>query len=161
VSDPGNPFGSAFGASRPFGQVVANAPSPNPQQPFAAGDNLLGQAVRHQALRRELFSGLWIKIVVLFRRFRFRDGANPTARRRARRGSFKVAAGLLPSDLQIPYSLKEFLIALRLDRELAQQPRRHDLQGSADNHILGIHPPPVGDVKFGSTFATEFPARID
>jgi hypothetical protein len=37
---------SAFGAACPFRLVLANVPSPNPQQPFAAGDNLLGQAVR-------------------------------------------------------------------------------------------------------------------
>src|ERR1700732_4590383 len=37
---------SAVGASCPFRLVLANVPSPNPQQPFAAGDNLLGQAAR-------------------------------------------------------------------------------------------------------------------
>jgi hypothetical protein len=36
---------AAIGASCPFRLVLANVPSPNPQQPFAAGDNLLGQAV--------------------------------------------------------------------------------------------------------------------
>ena len=34
---------TAHGASCPFRLVLANVPSPNPQQPFAAGDNLLGQ----------------------------------------------------------------------------------------------------------------------
>jgi hypothetical protein len=29
---------AAFGASCPFPWVLANVPSPNPQQPFAAGD---------------------------------------------------------------------------------------------------------------------------
>jgi len=37
---------AGIGASCPFRLVLANVPSPNPQQPFAAGDNLLGQAVR-------------------------------------------------------------------------------------------------------------------
>jgi hypothetical protein len=40
------PRKAAFGASCPFRLVLANVPSPNSQQPFAAaGDNLLGQAV--------------------------------------------------------------------------------------------------------------------
>jgi hypothetical protein len=38
-------FFNTIGASRPFRLVLANVPSPNRQQPFAAGDNLLGQAV--------------------------------------------------------------------------------------------------------------------
>ena len=33
-------------ASCPFRLVLADVPSPNPQQPFAAGDNFVGQAVR-------------------------------------------------------------------------------------------------------------------
>jgi hypothetical protein len=33
---------TVFGASCPFRLVLANVPSPNPQKPFAAGDNLLG-----------------------------------------------------------------------------------------------------------------------
>jgi len=37
---------AAHGASCPFRLVLANVPSPNPQQPFAADDSLLGQAVR-------------------------------------------------------------------------------------------------------------------
>jgi hypothetical protein len=36
---------TAFGASCPFPWVLANVPSPNPQQPFVAGNNLLGQAL--------------------------------------------------------------------------------------------------------------------
>jgi hypothetical protein len=37
---------NGIGASCPFRLVLANVPSPNPQQPFAAaGDNLLGQPV--------------------------------------------------------------------------------------------------------------------
>jgi hypothetical protein len=40
------PRKAAFGTSCPFRLVLANVPSLNPQQPFAAaGDNLLGQAV--------------------------------------------------------------------------------------------------------------------
>jgi len=39
------PAMAALGASCLFQLVVANVPSPNPQQPFAVGDNLLGQAV--------------------------------------------------------------------------------------------------------------------
>src|ERR1051326_8756244 len=37
---------AAFGASCPFQWVLANVPSPNPQWAFAAGNNLLGQALR-------------------------------------------------------------------------------------------------------------------
>jgi hypothetical protein len=47
---------AAIGASCPFRLVLANVPSPNPQQPFAAGNNLLGQAVSrkyHQKLTKE------------------------------------------------------------------------------------------------------------
>jgi hypothetical protein len=37
---------AGIGASCPFRLVLANVPSPNPQQPFAADDNLLSQACR-------------------------------------------------------------------------------------------------------------------